>query len=38
MVLYYVSKGQAAEITRYLFVFMAAVSFIASLHYYFKDN
>ena len=38
MVLYYTSKGQAAEITRYLFLVMAVGSLIASLHYYFKDK
>lgn len=38
MVLYYTSKGQAAEITRYLFLFMAVGSLVASLYYHFKDK
>lgn len=38
LVLYYASKEQAGYITRYLFVFMAAVSLIAALYYHFKDE
>lgn len=38
MVLYYASKGQAAEITRYSCVFMAVVSLVASIYYKYKDK
>jgi hypothetical protein len=38
MLLYYTSKDQAADITRYFFIFMAIVSFIAVVHYKSKDN
>lgn len=38
LVLYYVSEGKAAEVTRYLFIFMAVISFLASIYYSSKDN